>query len=101
MLTFVASASGARVVTFHRSQLARVWDARSGACERTFRANRAPVVAAALDASGTLAAAASGDRALSLWDCDGGFATHALRGGHDGLVGALAFAPQSLIIPLS
>ena len=53
-----------------------------------------PVLAMAVDASGSLLCTASADRTARVWDIERGYCTHAFRGAHGGSVLAVAFHPS-------
>jgi U3 small nucleolar RNA-associated protein 13 len=93
IVCFTVTPDGSTLLTFGRGLLCTAWALPGGAVVRQWRAHKHPVQVAACDASGALVATGGSDRVVMVWDVGGGFATHAFRGGHEGLVSALAFQP--------
>lgn len=98
IVAFAVSPDGSRLLTFGRGLLCRLWAVASGECVRSWKAHRLPVQVAAFDASGTVVASGGSDRSVMVWDTDGGYATHNFRGGHEGLVTAVAFQPHPVSV---
>jgi U3 small nucleolar RNA-associated protein 13 len=100
IVSFSVSPGGAHLYTFGRAQLCRVWalGAAAASCVRQWKCHRAPVQVSASDSSGALLASGGSDRVVLVHDVDGGFATHSFKGGHEGLVTALAFQPHPVTV---
>ena len=58
--------------------------------QRTLKPHTTPVISTAIDKTGSLLATGGADGLVKVWDINGGFPTHTLRG-HSGLVTALRF----------
>ena len=57
---------------------------------RTLKPHSTPVVTLAIDETSTLVATGSADGVIKIWDIQGGFVTHTLKG-HEGIISALLF----------
>ncbi len=70
----------------------KLWDIGSGALVRTYSGHSDPVNAVALSADGRLAASASQDKTVRIWDLASGEVLHKLNHVHS--VSAVAFSPD-------
>ena len=61
---------------------------------RTLKPHTTPVIAAAVDITGTLLATGGADGVVKIWDIRGGYVTHTFRG-HAGVISALHFFKAS------
>lgn len=93
VLTVVFSPDGRRLATASKDGLVKVWDMGNGHELRTYRGSGDPVKALAWSGDGKLIASTAGNE-IHLWDPATGKLTTALKG-HEKLVTALAFAPDS------
>lgn len=80
---------GRYVGIFSQSQQFRVWDVAGGLVRSTVRLS-APVFMSRADATSTLFAYGGSDGVVTVWDVEGGYVTHALKG-HGTTICSLAF----------
>lgn len=83
------------LVAASRSLTCRVYNVHTGEVIRAWRAHKAPVADMTIDASGGYVATAGADRAVKVWDLQGGFCTHSFTG-HTGVVMRVLFHPKQL-----
>lgn len=80
---------GTRLAVVSQSQQLRVYDTKDASLVKQFRFS-APVYIAAADATSTLFAFGATDGAVIVWDIEGGFVTHSLKG-HGTTICSLVF----------
>lgn len=80
---------GTRLAVVSQSQQLRVFDTSNGSLVKQFRFS-APVYIAAADSTSTLFAFGATDGVIIVWDIEGGYVTHSLKG-HGTTVCSLAF----------
>lgn len=90
LVTAVAvTPDGSRVAVVSQSQQLRIYNTESGQCLKQYKL-AAPVYIAAADATSTLFAFGATDGVVMVWDIEGGYVTHSLKG-HGTTVCALLF----------
>lgn len=90
LVTAVAlTPDGSRLAVVSQSQQLRIYNTESGACLKQYKL-AAPVYIAAADATSTLFAFGATDGVVMVWDIEGGYVTHSLKG-HGTTVCALTF----------
>lgn len=85
--------SGSRILSGGADGFIRLWDMRSGICERSFSGGGGPVNCAVLLADGRQAVTSGDDGAIKLWDMEAGESFRVLIG-HEEPVLALAVSPD-------
>lgn len=88
--TMEVSPDGAWLVTCSRSLLMRTYKLPSGELVRSTKAHESPVIVMAIDPTSSLIATGGAEGAVKVWDLEGGYTTHNLRG-HGGIISALRF----------
>eukprot|EP00398_MALV-I-01_sp_L67-1_P000264 gene264-516_t len=86
------------IFTSHRSLLLRHWIIKNDKTvveEASWRSHEQLVTDMSIDATGTLLATSSMDRTVKVWDCEGHFCTHNLKG-HGNIVTRAVFHPKKL-----
>ena len=91
------SPDGTRILTAGEDGTAKVWDAETGVCVRTFRGHVGPVHCAAFHPTAARAVTAGQDGTARVWDLATGECAHTLRA-HAGGVTSVAFAPSGKLL---
>lgn len=87
--SLVITPDGRYVGIFSQSQQFRVWDVASGSVKSTIRLS-APIFMSRADPTSTLFAFGGSDGVVTVWDVEGGYVTHSLKG-HGTTICSLAF----------
>ncbi|RKO97382.1 hypothetical protein CXG81DRAFT_1662, partial [Caulochytrium protostelioides] len=82
------------VATASEDATIKLWDAETGAFERTLKGHTKAVTAVAFDAAGRRLASASADLCLKVWDAADAYACAKTLYGHDHAVSAVVFTPD-------
>jgi WD40 repeat protein/sterol desaturase/sphingolipid hydroxylase (fatty acid hydroxylase superfamily) len=88
------SVDGRHIVSASEDGTLKIWDALTGAVERTLTGHTGPVRGVALSADGRRILSASHDRTLKIWDVDTGSDLRTLPG-HSGAILAVALSSDS------
>lgn len=78
------------LVTCSRSLQMKTYKLPEAKLVRTVKAHESPVIVMAIDPTSTLIATGGAEGAVKVWDLEGGYTTHNLRG-HGGIISALKF----------
>ena len=85
------------LLTASKDKSARIWDARTGALQRTLVGHQGSVLAVAFSPKGKLVATGSADDSIRLWDARSGQCLRTLTN-HQGDVLSLAFSPDGNLL---